>query len=64
MAWGLVSGATWWFIGPQFHRESGDNITTFHDYLEVQRGLWAFESGRISSGLLEGAGGSLDMQRS
>lgn len=45
MAWGLVSGATWWFSGPQFL------------HLEI------FES-RIGSGLLEGAGGSLDVPRS
>lgn len=55
MVWGLVLGATWWFSGPQFlHLESGDDITTSHYYLGVRQVLWAFESGRISSGLLEG----------
>lgn len=56
MVWGLVLGAIWWFSGPQLlHLESGDDITISHDYLEVRQSLWAFESGRISSGLLERA---------
>lgn len=64
MAWGLVSGATWWFSGPQFlHLENRDDITTFHYYLGVQLGLCIFES-RIGNGQLEGAGGSLGVPRS
>lgn len=65
MAWGFVSGITWWFSGPQFlHLENGDDITISHYCLEVQQGPWALESGRIGSGLLEGTRGPLHVQRS
>lgn len=64
LACGLVSEATGWFSGSQLlHLEYGDDITTFHYYVGVQLGLWAFEA-EIGSDRLEGVRGSLDMQRS